>query len=657
MVDQATEPGDVPETGAVAQVLKLADPIPARPTDEELVRPPRLPEFWRRPHVAARRGARAKVRDVPYVLRGRDHETAFMAQSIHNMPFPVQLISGPPGAGKTSLLRNIGRYAAAQGYRVVELNHTVFRSDTGLADVIDTVTFGRAQSPDTVTRNQGERAQTGLLGSGIGGETGWQESKDQRHPKQWMDALLREAANPVHRGLVILLDEVQLLGTIPEGSETHGRILSFLQFMHNAILPGADGPGHRTVLIAAGLQNGTATLEGFGLTRIEGQDIVHMGPISDTHAKQIIRDHLTATTESGNALPQLPEDTIDELVRMCGGYAHHISHAAQAAQSQAVEALSAGRTVMESADIDAVIEQTQSARRTHYGGRVNANETNSILAPVQIIAQATESWGERLPARITEDLIDKIMAEKPVRTDDLRRDVVAKGILERRDGVDGYPTAVAGDRDEAHYVFPIPSMVTWLIDKLDEPVEGATIRQENQKLIDTMAPPRAPEQRISAWTWDHTKPIAPLEPMPPDEAWDPNREVVLVRKPQAPPSLDPPKPGESVAVTADAVKASVETGVQKGLEVANEAADPHTPLGGKVRKLASKTLNFAKRLARRAPTQEAERNDLAPGGLSAAIDGPVPDAITQLQPKRTAQLTGPDGEPQRQDNGDGQDPK
>lgn len=500
-------------------VLVPRTPVPSEGQDPS--RPARMPEFWQREHSADIQCRPAQVRARPYVLRGRDHETAFVAKRIHGMPFPVQLIAGQPGAGKTALLRNVRRYAAAQGYLVIHLLHSAFESDALLADAIRNVTDPNQRTPVAATITEGEssglpatiaeRTATATTARAHRTDEAW----------QWENAILAEARNPEHNGLLITLDEVQLLQDHAEATDQYERIKSFLQFMHNSIVEDDRTPRARAMLICAGLLNSTDTLLYYKLTRVEGKDILRLGPLSDAATSQVIMDHMTADTGKGRPLPQLPKDTLHELIGLCGGYPHHISHAAQNAQRQAMDSLLDGRDNMTAEELSRIIAGTVDAKVKHYGGRVRENTNRSIAEPVRIIAQATETWGDQLPVERTVKLIRRIASEGVANSTNLLADMIGAGILEYRRPGEDFPTLQPGTDPRPHYVFPIHSMQTWLLQELDATVDSRETRSANQRIIDACGGPIPEAERIPNWQWDDTQALPRLRPMPSDEPWQP----------------------------------------------------------------------------------------------------------------------------------------
>lgn len=580
-------------TGAVARsIFSLPAARPEDFPDHPDAPVTRMPEFWLRPHVTPEIDDSPQSRDSAYVLRGRDHELAWMARHIRNLPRPVQLIQGVPGAGKTSLLHTIGYYAAAQNHRVIVLDHGAFRTHTTMARALDRIRHPGDRIPNTTTLHRDEATAVGGTGKIIRGRTGTRAATATTHDHDeataWQGMILREAANPDHEGLIILLDEVQNLRRAPgdRSDDTEwGRIRSFLQWMHNA--PVASGGRSRTMLICAGLNDSTQVLKEYGLTRVEGEDTLGLGPIPDDAVGQIIDDHMAARQPGfPEPLPALPGPARTELIRMAGGFGHHVSHAAQKAQAQAMLARREERTALSEDDVAAILSRTQAGKLAHYQDRTDfLDDDNTLLRAAKLAAQATRLWGTAAPKDDIIQLFRAFEKRNDLPPDTMLRELTRKGVLEARASKHPYPTAVTQpNEDQApHYVLPILSMRAWLHQELLARDHDGRQQAENDELIRSVRGEIPEQERIPSWTWDPRQALGSLPKLPPSQRWGHAEMRQWQPAAEADPREIRHRIGETVAETAK-IGAGVAQGflqlarkhVRKGIERLRRLRFKHT---------------------------------------------------------------------------------
>lgn len=481
----------------------------------EPTHPNGLPTLWLRRHAIDGEPTNGQLRNVPYATRGRDVETAQIALGIRGMPASIHLITGAPGSGKSALLANVAAYARQRGCNVINLENAHFATNGSLADAI------MNRLPNAPTSPSGTQHQaTGEFSAkpariGTGGAVEHTEKRDDRGPEVWQDALSTIAALNPEKGVLITLDEVQELKDYHHSDECHKRAKALLQRVHSKRSIETTTSQERIMMVCSGLLNANDVLtEQYNLSRIEGNELIRIGPLSDATCQQIIRDHLEVEVTTGITLAAVPEDTIAEIISLCGGYAHRIVTAAFETQRLAYQAGAAGQANLNDEQCQLLVQKTIEGREKLYGMRMTKSLRNDAALAAEVLARATLSWGPQLPVLPTEELLETIAERAQTTKADLTRLLAAKGIIEERPTELGFPTRIVQATDQPHYTFAIHSIATWL----NERYKGTAGYEKRNAKLDAMIaehmPLNDPSERVPPWTWDDRREIDSKEALP-----------------------------------------------------------------------------------------------------------------------------------------------
>lgn len=474
-----------------------------------------LPTLWLRPHRITKPPRKAGLRELPYTTRGRDVERAHIARAFENMPISIHLITGAPGSGKTALLHAVGAHARQRGCNVVTLDDGAFTTNASLANALSGRRSEDPATPTQIVESASADAQVKPWRMGVGAGVGQQHTRDDSGHEVWRDALAATVRLNPEKGVVILLDEVQDLRDFRKGDEDYKRIKALLKQVHAGRKMRTGASRYPIMMVCAGLLNAADVLaEHYGLSRLVGNKIVRLGPLGEESCRQIMADHLTAEVTTGVPLAAVPPATVDEVIELCGGYAHHIVNAAAAAQRIAYQAGELGQEELDSAQCAELIAETISGRNDLYNLRITTGVDDRMLRTAEILAKATETWGPQLPAERTEQVLATIAQESGGDGQQLRRELARKGILEERNNESGFRTHAPQVGDQPHFTFGVHSLVTYLLHRR----QGTDGYQEKMALltaeVERLLPLRPDSIKVPAWQWDDRKKLAKIDPLP-----------------------------------------------------------------------------------------------------------------------------------------------
>lgn len=470
-----------------------------------------LPTIWLRDHTAHADFSANSLRQLPYATRGRDHETAHMVQFLTNPPTGIQLIIGAPGAGKTALLANVTGYMQRLGATVRRIRPMNFESNVALADAIRGRGRSDESSPSEREETTGAKIQLGTRGTHAGSQVTTTEKIQVDRSSEWYRAILEEATVNPERGLIMWMDEAQDMKNLQDDAMSWNRGQQFLQVMNSDLMSSEERP--KAALVCAGLLNASLVLNSFGMSRIEVPEIMRLGPLSDRAMRQVLDDHRTAATPTGEPLPELPETLVEELLMVAGGSPRHISGAGLAIQKTCLAAQAAGRDTLKESECEEIMREAEKSRRQLYLQRVDSAGNLSIEVAAEVLAQATDRWGALLPRAMTEDLIATVAKDMDTDANELRNDLIAKGFIERRHPDHTFPTLVEGSNNREHYSFAIVSMADFLNDRRLKEPSSSRQTARNQKWIDDAADDTEAKTKYQEWRWDESKPLPPVLPI------------------------------------------------------------------------------------------------------------------------------------------------
>lgn len=512
--DQLAADGEAP-VETTAQSFHWMKPVEVGVHEEEPPWAGALPAFRLRPKNIVDDGESGGLREIPYITRGRDHETATLAKLLQTLPETICTIKGAPGTGKTALLANLEEYQRARGCVVRNIPVSAFETNESLANAImgiETPQQGAGATIATEWHGSVEANIAVVKAEGAGGRT---TTIRIDTGAAWYNAVMGCNALAAEAGTILTIDEAQDLDQYRTESPEWLRIQQFLQVMNSTIMAKRQrNERPRIGLVAAGLLNVRDVLNSFGMSRLVGHSNIRLGPLSERAMRQVLRDHYEARNPMGPPIPTPPERLIAQLVDEAGGNAHHITAAGLALQSVGTGIRREERANWEVADMENAIRLTHTKREQLYNERVIDNLTPGERAIADTLAHATQAWGPCLPLDDTLALINGIAAEHGENTRDVQANLIRKGVVEKRENADVFPTRRRQPDDKPHIAFPIHSMATYLNERRTLRAHAADIEAAYDRIIETHLGPATAVRRIAPWQFDDTQTVPNLKALP-----------------------------------------------------------------------------------------------------------------------------------------------
>lgn len=256
-------------------------------------------------------------------------------------------LSGPPGAGKTTVLWEVKRQLEEENVKVIEMEATLITSPETFSDKVKTVDPWNRE--DTWKRIR-DAAITGTATAGdefismwttfglkrLTSEIGEADLGPMRAALQaWRDgntpnmsAVLKLLQNSSEKGVVIIIDEAQELVQYEKGSTRYENAATVLKQLND---PTVRAQNHlwNVTLIVAGMQD-TPEIVG-GLSTVRPEEIP-LGPVSESIVREMIKSGIQAAPISEADQARAIEQWTDSLVQRYGDWTRHAQCAREAAR-------------------------------------------------------------------------------------------------------------------------------------------------------------------------------------------------------------------------------------------------------------------------------------------------------------------------------------
>ena len=320
------------------------------------------------------------------------------------------LIQGAPGAGKSALLIECEKYAAAGGWKVAMIHPSALWDTSALMH-----SLGRGQESE-ITEHTGKIEAPIVKG----------EYKSVPIQSTTL-SILREGRLP----LLLSMDEahrVERINThMPDKVDAAS---SVLEEIHNGKL------GRPVVLIAAGLGTTVNAFGELGISRFARKCVVELGALDKESQCAVIHDWLK---KDGRAKGD-PTAWIEAIAQETHGWPQHIMSYVEPALDQ----LEADDGIMTADGLNVVLEAGREERATYYEERVRGFHREQLNCIARSIANVPP--GSSVDYSV---IMSSLMQEyRPDKAENLFHKALKKGILDER---------------ENRYVVPIPSMHDWLV--------------------------------------------------------------------------------------------------------------------------------------------------------------------------------------------------
>ena len=335
------------------------------------------------------------------------------------------LVQGPPGAGKTALLHELGH--TATGWMVVGIKPDALHDPVVLAKA------ARQEIAVSETRGHEAGGKVGFAGTEAGGRRSWSKEYAGADIGDVVEHLGKESL-----GVLLILDEAQDIADLAEDVLIRKAAKSALKSIHNGEYVGP------VILLAGGLGHSERAFESLGISRFRGGAVVNLGRLSEQAARELVEDFLREGDVKRKPM-EGQEALVRDILARCHGWPQHLVAYGESAQRVLPDERSTHRITED--ERWRIIEMGDRARDEYYCKRADNLELQEAAL---LGALAQNAYGARHWHRA---VLDKLVAtpwlgEPPAAG--LVDRAIAKGVLAE------LPQAKV-------YHIPIPSMADWLV--------------------------------------------------------------------------------------------------------------------------------------------------------------------------------------------------
>lgn len=343
-----------------------------------------------------------QTRDPPYILRGRNEEMSEIASRLFTAGGSLSVVEGPPGIGKTSLMRAIGQYAENQGFAWIQLDPL---------DLCSLERFNRAVlriNPAQEWRSNPWQGLRNRFELGRADEFEFVGGRASSRLERSSYATLRQAigVRSHARGILITIDDGRgALDHYPTASLERVTVGSVLGMFNDGLQV-----GDQLLPVQAIVSGTTGTVDevqrAMGRHLAEDHSIV-LDRVPYSSVRAVIEDCLRIADPASEWKPaEYPGDFLQECTERCHGHPLHAAAIGRLLQKLGLEFTEAGRVHATPADMAKARQKITARMEDSYRTRSRniAHRDAEIMCD---LVRAIARWGPRIGIRSAERLVQE----------------------------------------------------------------------------------------------------------------------------------------------------------------------------------------------------------------------------------------------------------